>query len=140
MNSYGPSLSAEDALALARTGPHGDGTVGEIDPDAFWYGMSLQEVFERTHWIGDFLEAAPLAGHVHPACVLEGAHMMFRSYVRWVIAETTRCHEQGVDGDALGWFDTAIGSFRELGSLLGELAADLQARKSALEDGLRNGG
>lgn len=124
-----PWLDPWDVADLAQIGPQGDGTGwGGIEPDEVEYGTPLAELAERYYFLGDFLEAAAVAGHT--SAIHEGVVMTLRAHHAWCVSEARTALVQGVDGDALGALDA--GGWRALIMVLEELVADVETRAAEI--------
>jgi hypothetical protein len=124
-----PWLEPWDVADLAHIGPQGDGTGwGGIDPDEVEYGTPLAELAERYRFLGDFLEAAAVAGHT--SAIHEGVVMSLRAHHAWCVAEARTALIEGVDGDALCALDAD--GWRALIVVLEDLVADVETRAAEI--------
>jgi hypothetical protein len=120
-------LDPWQSAQLAQLGPWGDGQWGGIDPDEIEYGTPLPELAERYGFLGDFLEAAALAGHT--SAIFEGVAMTIRAHHAWAGC-SAKGHCRRLGGGAVGCRNDARASLlanwptrrREVRSAGGNLA------------------
>lgn len=122
-----PWLSPEDAAQLAREGPNGDGT-HNVPPEAVRYGTPLKALLEEFRCVGEFLEAAAMAGH--SGAIAEGVQMTLRASHAFSVAcaDTVEAGEHVERGYV---WDDAV-AFREIALTLELLIADLDRRGAQL--------
>jgi hypothetical protein len=124
VSNRAPWLDPWQSAQLAQLGPWGDGQWGGIDPDDIDYGTRLSELAERYELLGDFLEAAAVAGHT--SAIFEGIAMTIRAHYAWSVDEARADEIQGHEGDALYALDAS--AYRQLIMLLEDRVADVESR------------
>jgi hypothetical protein len=118
-------MSEEAVAQLAAEGPWGDGEWRDVDPESVTYGMTREALSEEFELLGDFLQAAALAGHVNPS-VAEGLVAALRAHQLFVWSEVADRTDPGVLGGVVRWVGAEASRARRMVVMVEGFISDLE--------------
>jgi hypothetical protein len=128
-NVQQPWLFRDEARELARNGPWGDGDWPDVEPETIEYGTPLDQLLRDHDYLGDFLQAAALAGHVNPSAI-DGIFAAIAAIHLMQLREIDECEQRDALGDTLGACDAD--HYRRAVIVLEEMIVDLETQAARI--------